>query len=137
MIRIFSLRSLAVCSLAVCIPVCQAQQVTEPLSTHAQKVQTKIDGVSAGAPLTVILQDKTEFHGNLLSSDHAGFALDEIDLKKQIHVRYEDVKKLRNGYGGMNHATGRHVDPVRSKVIVIAVVGGVIAVLIAALATDK
>jgi hypothetical protein len=63
--------------------------------------------------------------------------LNEIDQKQQIVVHYEDVKKLRNGYGGMNHATGRHVDPVRSKVIVIAIAGGVVVILLAALATDK
>jgi hypothetical protein len=131
------MRSLAAWLLAVCIPLCQAQQTPVPMSPRAQKIQTKIEELATGASLTVILREGTEYHGALLSADHAGFILNEIDLKQQIIVHYEDVKKLRNGYGGMNHATGRHVDPVRSKVIVIAIAVGVVVILLAALATDK
>ena len=137
MIRRFCLRSLAAWLLAACIPLCQAQQTPMPLSPRAQKIQTKIEELASGASLTVILREGTEYHGALLSADQAGFILNEIDQKQQIVVHYEDVKKLRNGYSGMNHATGRHVDPVRSKVIVIAIAVGVLAILIAALAADK
>jgi hypothetical protein len=137
MFRTFCLRSLPAWLLAMCIPVCQAQQAAVPLSTRAQQIQTKILALPIGNSLTVILKDKTEYHGDLLSADNAGFVLNEVDIKQQKTIRYEDVKKLRNGYGGMNHATGRHVDPVRSKVVVMAIAGGLIVILLAALATDK
>jgi hypothetical protein len=121
----------------VCIPVCQAQQTLAPLSAHARKIQTKIQAMPVGKRLTVILKDHTEYHGSLSASHDTGFTVQEVDLKQEIAVHYEDVKKLRNGYGGLNTVTERHVDPVRSKIIVIAIVGTVAVILLVALAHDK
>ena len=133
----FCLRFWAAWLLAICIPACQAQQAAVPLSPRAQRIQSRIQALPAGARLTAILKDKTEYHGGLLSADDTGFILDEVDLKRQIAVHYEDVKKLRSGYGGLNTVSGRHVDPVRSKIVVIAIAGTVAVVLLVALAHDK
>jgi hypothetical protein len=136
MIRTMCLRSLSAWLLVLFIPVCQAQQTTAPLSSHAQRIQTKVQALPAGARLTAILKDKTEYHGHLSSVDGAGFRLEEVDLKREIAVSYEDVKKLRNGYGGMNHAVGHHVDPVRSRIAMCAVFGALI-LLVVLVARDK
>lgn len=123
--------------LAVCLPVCQAQVSSESLSVHAQKIQSKISAMPAGKHLTVIMKDGSEYCGALLATNDRGFVVDEVDLKKQVTIQYEEAKKVLNGYGGKNSVTGHRVHAVRARIITIAVIGGTLLILLVALATDR
>lgn len=122
---------------AVCIPMCQAQQSSGTLSVQAQKIQSKILAMPAGKHLTVIMKDGSEYCGALVSTSASGFVVAEVDLKKEIAVQYEDVKKVLNGYGGKNSVTGHRVHMVRARIVTLAIVGGITLILLVALATDK
>ena len=50
--------------------------------------------------------------------------------------RYEDVRKLKNGYGGYNLIRGRHTDRKKGFIVGAVVIGG-LAALIGAVAAAK
>jgi hypothetical protein len=64
------------------------------------------------------------------------FSLYEVDEKRTVTVSYEEVKKVRQGYGGYNSISGRHVDPVRSRIAMI-VIGGLLVAVVIAVAVAK
>lgn len=87
--------------------------------------------------LTILLKGKPSYHDDLREADDHSLLLYEVDEKRISIIGYEDVKKVRRGYGGYNSVTGQHVDPLHSRIAVIAVVGGLVAIMLAvALAKD-
>jgi len=64
------------------------------------------------------------------------FSLYEVDEKRTVTVSYEEVKKVRQGYGGYNSISGRHVDSVRSRIAMI-VMGGLLVAVVIAVAVAK
>ena len=112
-----------------------AQQIA-PLSKHALAVRKKVESLSPAAPISVVLRDAPEEFGRFVSSDQDGFVFYDVDKKTNTTLRYSDVRKIKDGYGGYNALQRRHTD--RTKGIVIAVVAvGVLAGLIAAVAAAK
>lgn len=79
--------------------------------------------------MTVIRKDGAECHGSLVASSSESFSLSEVDERRNVDLRYEDVKKVRRGYGGYNSVTGRHVDLVRSRVVFIGVLVALVVVV--------
>jgi hypothetical protein len=88
-----------------------------------------VRSLSAGAEVTLLMKGKPEYHGDLRDSGERSFSLYEVDEKQTITIQYEDVKKVRLGYGGYNSVAGRHVDPARSRIVVIAVVAGLVVIV--------
>ena len=123
--------------LLLCTCVVQGQQVGAPLSPSAARIRSAIRSFLRGQKLTILMKGKPSYHGDLREAGDHSFVIYEVDEKRTLTIGYEDVKKVRRGYGGYNSATGRHVDPLRSRIAVIAVVGGLVATVLAvALAKD-
>jgi hypothetical protein len=120
-------------SLTLCLSVsltCLAQQPS--LSTRAQKIKTEVGAFSPGDKMSVIRQDGPEEFGTLASSGSEEFVLDDIDIKRQVHLRYEDVRKIRRGYGRYNFVAKRHTDAHKSMIVGIVVIGVLIGLIVAA-----
>jgi hypothetical protein len=101
----------------VLIPVgIQAQQPWLPPSTRAGEIQTKISHISPNAPISVIPLHGEEVFGDFVSSDRESFTFYDVDHKVNTTLRYEEVKKIKNGYGGYNRLRQRHTDPTRRKI---------------------
>ena len=109
--------------------LCQGQQANLPLSPGAQKIRDKVRSLSTGAEVTLLMKGKPEYHGDLRESSERSFSLYEVDEKQTLTIQYEDVKKVRLGYGGYNSVAGRHVDPARSRIAVIAVLAGLVVIV--------
>jgi small nuclear ribonucleoprotein (snRNP)-like protein len=121
----------------VAIPTAQAQQGPVSLSAKAEKIRHRVTALSLGSPITVIMKNKAEYHGSLGAVRDAEFVVNEMDENRPLTVRYEDVNKLRNGYGGYNSVSGRHVNPFRSKVAAAVVLGGIVALVLVLVSLDK
>ena len=68
-----------------------------------------------------------------MSNDQEQFTFYDIDRKTEVSFRYEEVRKVKDGYGGYNSLRGGHTD--RTRAIVVGVVlAGVLVVLIVAAA---
>lgn len=111
----------------------RAQQVA-PLSAKAAAVKQKADHLSPRAPISVVRLDADEEFGTFLSNDQEGFTFYDIDRRADVTLKYETVKKIKDGYGGYNYAVHRHVDRERNLVIAAVVLGGLAVLLVAAAA---
>ena len=107
----------------------QGQQANLPLSPGAQKIHDEVRSLSVGAEVTLLMKGKPEYHGDLRESGERSFSLYEVDEKQTLTIQYEDVKKVRLGYGGYNSVAGRHVDPARSRIAVVAVLAGLVVIV--------
>jgi hypothetical protein len=134
--RSIAVRRLAAVLCLISLPLCQAQQTTPPLSVPAAKIRATVQGLGPGAHLTVIKKDGAECHGSLIASGSESFSLREVDERRSVDLYYEDVKKVRFGYGGYNSVTGRHVDPVRTRLVFIGLLVA-LAVVVALVAHEK
>lgn len=122
--------------LLVATSLTASAQQAPTLSKKAQAIKHKIDGIAPNSPISIILIHGGEAYGEYLSNDPAGFTFHDIDHKADITLKYSDVLKVRNSYGGYNSARGKHTDRTRALVITVVVLGG-IGALIGAVAAAK
>lgn len=111
-------------------------QQAPPLSKKAAAIQRKVASLPLHSPVSVIKMRGGEEFGELLSLDREGFTFRDIDLKVDVTLQYNEVRKVKRGYGGYNFARGRHVDRTKNFVVA-AVVVAAIGALIGALAVAK
>ncbi len=131
--RIFSLRIVA-SSLAFAFAITSSAQQVPSLSKKAAEVKQKADHLSPRAPISVVRLDADEEFGTFISNDQEGFTFYDIDRKTDVTLRYETVKKIKDGYGGYNYAVHRHVDRRKNFIIAAVVLGGLFVLIIAAAA---
>ena len=124
------LRVIVAIYLFLCATVAQGQQAGAPLSPSAVKIRNAIRSLPPGQELTVLMKGKPSYHGDLREPRDDSFSLYEVDERQTLTIAYEDVKKIRRGYGGYNSVSGRHVDPLHSRIAVIALLGGLVAILV-------
>jgi hypothetical protein len=103
---------------------------------QAAKVKRKVETLAPNAPISVIPERSREEYGRFLSSDADSFTFYDIDLKSEVTLKYVDVRKVKNGYGGYNSIQNRHTDRTKAVIVVIALVGA-LGGLIAAAASAK
>lgn len=105
-----------------------AQQTT-PLSKSEAAVKQKVEKLSPHAPISVVQFHAEEEFGTFVSSDQAGFTFYDIDRRTNVTVRFSDVRKIKDGYGGYNSIQRRHTDHTKSIVIALVVIGGLAALI--------
>lgn len=131
--RIFSPRTVAALLIFALGVTGHSQQIAA-LSKRAAAVKQKADHLSARAPISVVRVDAEEEFGTYVSNDEEGFTFYDIDRKAEVTLRYETVKKIKDGYGGYNYAVHRHVDRRKNLIIAGVVLVGLAAVVLAAAA---
>ena len=126
--------------LAVVLAVLQAtlaaQQSPVPLTSAAGRVRSQVENLPVGGRLTVNMTDGSQYCGNLHSIEAQSFSIREVDLKQVLTLRYEDVQRVRKDYGRKGFG-GRRVHPRTNRIAALAVLGGLLVLVFALLATDK
>ena len=87
--------------------------------------------------VTVILLSGKEYYGAISKIEADSFEIAEIDLKRRMTFDYQDVKKVRKGYGGKNYFTGKRANPRTNLIAAAAVVGFLLIGIPVLLATQK
>ena len=106
------------------------------LTSREIAIKRKADALKPHAKISVILLNGPEQFGAYISNDTDSLTFQDVDRKTEATVKYSDIKKLKEGYGGYNSFQHRHTD--RSKAIVVAVIVlGVLGGLIAAATMAK
>lgn len=113
-----------------------AQQVGS-LSKKAASVKRKAEALTPHAPISVIRIHAEEEYGNFVSCGEESFTFYDVDSKTEVTLKYADVRKIKDGYGGYSSIRGRHTDRTKGVIVTIAVIGGVLGILIGAAATAK
>lgn len=110
-----------------------ARQSPTALSPHGEKIKSKVLKMGLGSNITVIIEDGDDLYGSISKVDERTFEIVEVDLKQRVTINYEQVKKVRSGYGGKG-ANGHRPNPrvnyavfgglLVFLIVVAAVVGG-------------
>jgi hypothetical protein len=125
---------LAAALLLLAVATAIAQQ-SPSLSKKAEAVKHRIEDLAPHAPISVVPIHGDEAYGELLSHDPVSFTFRDIDLKADVTLKYEDVRKVKSGYGGYNSARGRHTDRQRALIVtavVLVALGALIGAAVAA-----
>ena len=113
----------------------QASLSQAPALTKKQlAVRQKAQGLSPQAPISVVEIGAPEEFGTFISSNDEGFVFYDVDRKANVILKYSDVKKIKDGYGGYNSVQGRHTDHTKAIVITLVVIGTLGAIIGAAAA---
>lgn len=102
---------------------CQAPQ---NIPSQIQKVKYQVQKIGIAEDATVVLLTGKEYYGAISKIEPDSFEIAEVDLKQRMAFDYKEVKKVRQGYGGRTFG-GKRVNPRSSRIVGIAVVGGLIA----------
>jgi hypothetical protein len=121
----------AIFLIATCVPTGSAQQVA-PLPKTAAALRRKVGTLTPHAPISVIRVHAEEEYGNFMSSDQEGFTFYDVDRKADVTLKYIDVRKIRDGYGGYNSFGKKHTDHTKAIIIGAVVMGGLVALIAAA-----
>ena len=113
-----------------------SSQMQQVQAAAIEKLKIQVEKIGIGRKITVIRLDEREFYGSVSNIEADGFQIDEVDLKQTVGFKYNELKKVRKGYGGKNYAVGKRVNPRRSLLIGAVIVGGLFLILGIAL-SDK
>jgi hypothetical protein len=90
--------------------------------------------MSPNSKISIISAQNRERYGTLNSAADLSFSFHDIDDKTDLTLSYEDVAKVRAGYGGYNSVTHRHTDHTHALIIGGIVVAGLIGLIVIAAA---
>jgi len=97
-----------------------AQKTKEDRRTDEMK--WKLRGLGIASRVTIKLNNGNERYGSIERLDEDTFQIAEVDIKQVITVSYNDVKKVREGYGNPNQFTGKRWNPIWAKISVTALI---------------
>jgi hypothetical protein len=104
---------------------------------QVEKIRQQVGRIGNLNNVTVAMRDGHEYYGLITQVRQEDFLLNEVDLNREITVRFQDVKKVREGYGTRRNLYGRRIHPRTHLIVTLAVVGGLLALVFVAVATDK
>ena len=110
-----------------------------PPEKQIEKVMHDVFNVGVGQGMTVFLRNGDTLHGTLADIRQDDFQIAEVDRRQNFTVRYDEVKKVRKGFGGINLFTGKRTHPSRGTRLAVfsAVLAGVILLPIIVVASSK
>lgn len=95
------------------------------------------DSLSTHAQITVVQAHAPKNYGTFISSDETGFTFYDIDKNSEVTLKYEDVRKIMDGYGGRSSSSGGRM-PTGKKVLITVGVALIVPVItIAILVSSK
>ena len=104
---------------------------------QVEKIRQQVGKIGNLNNVTVSMRDGHEYYGSITQIGREDFSVQEVDLNREITLRYQDVKKVREGYGTTRNLYGRRIHPRTKLIVTLAVVGGLIALVFVAVASDK
>ncbi len=107
-------------------------------ASQAAKIQQQIRKIGLQGNITVYMPDGQEYYGSIGRIGTDDFAVHEVDLKREVTLRYVEVKKVRSGYGTFGRTlNGKRVHPRTRLWVMLSVVGGLVTLVFVAVASDK
>lgn len=123
--------------LAFSIALGATAQQAASLSPHDASVKRRADGLKPQSRISVVLTGGGEEFGTFLSDDAVGISFFDVDRKAQVTLRYDEIRKIKSGYGGYNSVQAHHTDHTKAIVVTVVVIGVLGAVIGAAAAAKN
>ena len=106
------------------------------LDAKAQEIKNRIINIGQNNDITIIGKNKREFYGSVLEIKDDSVSINEIDQKVIVEIKYQEINKVRKGYGLAKNRFGNRI-PTRRHLIATAAVLGLLALPIILLANSK
>jgi hypothetical protein len=101
------------------------------------KVRKGVDKIGLQGDITVYMPDGLEYYGSVSRIGTDDFSVAEVDQRREVTLRYSDVKNVRGGYGTGRAINGKRIHPRKRLWVMVAVVGGLLTLVFVAVASDK
>ena len=103
-----------------------------PQTSDSQVAKIKRDVAHIGLlqKITVILKDGNENYGTVSRIETDRFAINDVDLQREIEFGYDEVKKVRKNYGRRGFL-GKRPNPLWGWIAGILLIGTLIGLAIA------
>lgn len=98
------------------------------------KTKARITKLGVGADVTVAERGGKTFHGSIGQIGPDTFTISEVDLKANVEIRYDQVKRLEKGYSPASPITGQRTSPKTRKIIGFVALGAAVVAIIALIA---
>lgn len=124
-------------SLSAQTPSGNSNNPAAKFDAKSQKVKDEITKIGRFGEITVIDNDGKEFYGSVLEINDNSVKIHEVDLKADMEIKYERIKKIRQGYGDAKAWNGKRI-PTRRHILGLVIgAAAIIAVPVIILATSK
>ncbi len=104
---------------------------------QAAKIRQQVGKIGVLGNVTVSIVNGPEYHGSISRIGADDFSINEVDQRREIVVRYSEVRRVREGYGTTRNIRGQRIPPRTKLIVTLAVVGGLLALVFIAVASDK
>jgi hypothetical protein len=106
-------------------------------TSQGEKVHAQVGKIGALGNITVYMPSGEQYYGTIRRIEAAAFTIDEVDQRREITLRYDEVKKVRNGYGTGHAINGKRIHPHTRLIVACAVIGGLLFITMIALVSDR
>src|SRR4051812_10222945 len=107
-----------------------------PALAQADKIHSQVDKIGVLGNVTVSTVGGAEYYGSVNRIGMDDFSINEVDQRREITLRYREVKRVREGYGTTRNIRGRRIHPHTRLIVSAAVIGGLLALVFIAVAAD-
>ncbi len=114
-------------NIALLIAGLLSPQGPDPL---AEKIRRDVEKIGIGGRITVIFKDGSENYGTVSAIEQAQFSIAEVDLKREIDVGFDELKRVRKNFGGKGFM-GKRPNPMWGWIAGAVLIGGLFAIVIA------
>jgi hypothetical protein len=111
--------------------------IAGPAFGQADKIHQQVDKIGVLGNITVSMVGGVEYYGSVNRIGADDFSVNEVDQRREITLRYSEVKRVRAGYGTTRNIRGQRIHPRTKLIVTLAVVGGLLALVFIAVASDK
>jgi hypothetical protein len=106
--------------LLICCGGLQAQ------TSQGAKIRQDVGKIGLLGNITVYLPAGQEYYGSVARIGTDDFAVNDVDQRREVVLRYGEVKKVRSGYGTGRAINGKRIHPRTKLWVSLAVVGGLL-----------
>jgi hypothetical protein len=111
-------------------PSLAARGLAQSPAPPSEKIRHTVQKIGVAGEITVVLKSGDEYYGAVTQIEADSFELAEVDRQQKITVRYDEVKKVSRGYGRKKNIHGQRIPPRTSRIVAIAVLGGLFGLLL-------
>ena len=101
------------------------------------KARRDIGKIGLRGDITVYLPNGQEYYGSVSRIGADDFSVNEVDQRREVTLRFSEVKYVRSGYGNGRAINGKRIHPRKRLWVTVAVVGGLLTLVFVAVASDK
>ena len=105
-------------------------------SVSEMKMKQQIEKIGVGQKITLILLKGDEYYGTIAQIGVSEVQIVDVDLKQLISIQYDQLKKVRKGYGRLNSISGKRVNPRANRIILFAFLGFLLGITALAASSD-